>query len=125
MNAKSTNAAIVAASGTKSAEQHARILDVYLSRLSLRGLKKIFESKLDCWHAQAKYGTNGQLETQACSTATVKEVVGRMLRGDLDNIERIVDESRGERRFVLAPSNRRCWRARNGDKRRCQVVVAA
>lgn len=82
-------------SGGKSAEQHARILSAYLGRLSLQGLKQIYESQMACWDAQARYGMSSQLKAQDQAFATVKEVMGRTLRSDLDNIERIVERVEG------------------------------
>lgn len=71
-------------------DQHADILYAYLVRLSFDDLQQIVEAERNAWHAQANYGTSGQLAEQNASRDVVRAAVGRMLASDRENIETII-----------------------------------
>nr|WP_241023852.1 hypothetical protein [Burkholderia sp. Ac-20365] len=90
MNQQETARANMPETGKKSVEQHARIFDTYLGQLSLQALNQVHASHLGCWEAQSRYGMSGQLEAQEQAFSTTLDVMGRMHRSALDNIERVV-----------------------------------
>jgi hypothetical protein len=70
-------------------EQHAKIFEAYLNRVSLADLREIVNGIERCWHEQLNGNAGSQMRVQNNLTATVTQAVARCLSSDLVNVETI------------------------------------
>ena len=80
---------------TKTKIDHARILNAYLSRMTLADLENISEAKKRCIHAAMNYSNSQQLQTQAGFYAAVCNSVNNLIAHDLHHVELVIDEEAG------------------------------
>ena len=82
-------------STVEAVDNHAAIFNAYLSRLSLKDMERINEAVKRSWHASHNIGLipwcpikaqNNQLEV-------VKEVLGKWMNDDLNNVEIIINRN--------------------------------
>ena len=77
---------------TKIKIDHARILNAYLSRMTLADIDNISAAKKRWTHAVMNYSNSEQLKTQAGFYAAVCNSVNNLIAHDIQNIEFVIDE---------------------------------
>lgn len=78
---------------SKFVDDHAAIFNAYLARLSLKDIDLIHEAIRRCWIAQNHLGTAAQLAYQNDQLEVVKEVLGKWMNDDLNNVEIIINRN--------------------------------
>lgn len=76
-----------------NAEQHARILNAYLSRLSLADIEDIFRTQKEAWHASINLSLSSQIKMQETAAIAITTAMEKMIEHDKDNIQRIIKEA--------------------------------
>lgn len=76
-------------------DQHAKIFNAYLMRLSLKDIEKIQQAINRSWHASLNLGLSTQTNAQNDQLEVVKEVLGKWLADDLNNVDSIINTVRG------------------------------
>jgi hypothetical protein len=72
--------------------EHAKILDLYLSRISIADLEKIVEAKKECARAALNQGNSAQLVAHGTRAVAVTEAVEHLIEWDRDIITRRVKD---------------------------------
>lgn len=80
----------------KTKIDHARILNAYLSRMTLADLENISEASKRWTHAAMNYSSSQQLQAQAGFYAAVCNSVNNLIAHDLHHVELVIDEETGE-----------------------------
>lgn len=75
---------------------HARILNAYLSRMTLADLENISQASQRWTHAAMNYSNSQQLQAQAGFYAAVCNSVNNLIAHDLHNIEIVIELEIGE-----------------------------
>jgi hypothetical protein len=81
---------------TKTKIDHARILNAYLSRMTLADMQNIMQANERWIHAAMNQGNNQQLQAQAGFYAAVCNSVNNLIAHDLHHVELVIDEETGE-----------------------------
>lgn len=81
---------------TKTKIDHARILNAYLSRLTLADFENISEASKRWTYAAMNYSNSQQLQAQAGFYAAVCNSVNNLIAHDLHHVEMVIDEETGE-----------------------------
>ena len=77
---------------TKIKIDHARILNVYLSRMTMADIDNISAANKRWTHAVMNYSNSEQLKAQAGFYAAVCNSVNNLIAHDVQNIEFVIDE---------------------------------
>ena len=77
---------------TKIKIDHARILNAYLSRMTLADIDNISAANKRWTHAAINCSNSEQLKTQAGFYAAVCNSVNNLIAHDIQNIEFVIDE---------------------------------
>ena len=80
-------------STVKAVDNHAAIFNAYLSRLSLKDMERINEAVKRSWHASLNLGLSSQIKAQNDQLEVVKEVLGKWMNDDLNNVEIIINRN--------------------------------
>jgi predicted RNA-binding protein with PIN domain len=75
---------------------HARILNAYLSRMTLADMQNLMQAKERWIHATMNYSNSQQLQAQAGFYAAVCNSVNNLIAHDLHNIEIVMELEIGE-----------------------------
>ena len=75
---------------------HARILNAYLSRMTLADMQNLMQAKERWTHAAMNYSNSQQLQAQAGFYAAVCNSVNNLIAHDLHNIEIVIELEIGE-----------------------------
>jgi len=75
---------------------HARILNAYLSRMTLADMQNLMQVKERWTHATMNQGNIAQLQAQAGFYAAVCNSVNNLIAHDLHNIEIVIELETGE-----------------------------
>ena len=81
---------------TKTKIDHARILNAYLSRMTLADMQNLMQAKERCIHAAMNYSNSQQLQAQAGFYGAVCNSVNNLIAHDLNYVELVIDEETGE-----------------------------
>jgi hypothetical protein len=74
---------------------HARILNAYLSRMTLADMQNLMQANERWTHAAMNYSNNQQLQAQAGFYAAVCNSVNNLIAHDLNHVELVIDEEAG------------------------------
>ena len=80
-------------STVEAVDNHAGIFNAYLSRLSLKDMERINEAVKRSWHASLNLGLRSQTKAQNDQLEVVKEVLGKWMTDDLNNVEIIINRN--------------------------------
>ena len=71
---------------------HARILNAYLSRMTLADLENITQASNRWTHAAMNYSSSQQLQAQAGFYAAVCNSINNLIAHDISHVELVIDE---------------------------------
>jgi hypothetical protein len=77
---------------TKTKIDHARILNSYLTRMTIADLENVTQASKRWTHAAMNYSNSQQLQAQAGFYAAVCNSVNNLIARDINNIELVIDE---------------------------------
>jgi len=75
------------------ADQHARVLNAYLSRLTAAALDEIYATQRKSWNAAMNLGLSAQTEADKEAREAIINAMESMRFQDLNNITRIIDSA--------------------------------
>jgi len=85
----------LAETGMVSSMEIEKIFNAYLMRLSLKDIEKIHQAINRSWHASLNLGLGSQTNAQNDQLEVVKEVLGKLLANDLNNVDSVINTVRG------------------------------
>lgn len=71
-------------------EQHALVLNAYLSRLTLADIENVLKAQNQAWHNSLNYGLSAQVESQKKACMAIYLALSAMLDSDKKLIEIII-----------------------------------
>jgi hypothetical protein len=80
---------------TKTKIDHARILNAYLSRMTLADMQNLMQANERWTYAAMNQGNSAQLQAQAGFYGAVCNSVNNLIAHDLHHVELVIDEETG------------------------------
>lgn len=77
--------------------KHAKVLNAYLSRMSLPDIEAIYRTQKLAWMASMHYGTSAQLSAQTKASECVTDAIGHLIDHDIKLIETITRRANQQR----------------------------
>lgn len=71
--------------------EHAKILESYISRMTLNDIETILRASRECKHQALNGNSNSQLDAAGALFSTIQITLGEMLTHDRDNIAKVIN----------------------------------